>query len=39
MSGGVSAHEDNESLEQLTKRADQLLYKAKREGRNRIMTE
>ncbi|MFE8071140.1 GGDEF domain-containing protein [Marinobacteraceae bacterium S3BR75-40.1] len=39
ISGGVASHRDNESLDQLIKRADQMLYKAKREGRNRIEIE
>jgi len=39
LSGGISSHKAGESLETLTKRADKLLYKAKKEGRNRNMEE
>lgn len=39
ISGGVASHEKDETLEQFIKRADQLLYEAKREGRNRILTQ
>jgi len=39
ISGGVSSHKVGETLEMLTKRADLLLYKAKKEGRNRNMEE
>lgn len=39
ISGGVVSHRTEESLNQLIKRADQLLYKAKKEGRNRIEAE
>jgi diguanylate cyclase (GGDEF)-like protein/PAS domain S-box-containing protein len=39
ISGGVVSHRTDESLKQLIKRADQLLYKAKKAGRNRIEVE
>lgn len=39
ISGGVTSHQPNEDLEDFIKRADQQLYKAKHEGRNRIITE
>lgn len=39
VSGGVVSHQTDESLEQIIKRADQLLYKAKKAGRNRIEVE
>ena len=35
ISGGISSHEVGEDLDSLIKRADQLLYRAKKEGRNR----
>tara|TARA_R110001592_G_scaffold167131_5_gene402512 strand:+ start:5235 stop:6623 length:1389 start_codon:yes stop_codon:yes gene_type:complete len=34
ISGGISSHQTGEKLEPLIKRADQLLYKAKKAGRN-----
>ena len=37
-SGGVVSWQAGESLEQALERADQLLYQAKREGRNRIIS-
>lgn len=36
ISGGVAESEENEPVEKLVNRADELLYKSKREGRNRI---
>lgn len=38
ISGGAAGHQIRESLDQLIKRADQLLYKAKDSGRNQILT-
>lgn len=35
ISGGISSHQEGEDLDSLIKRADQLLYRAKKEGRNR----
>jgi two-component system cell cycle response regulator len=37
ISGGVAAHSKDESLEDFMQRADQLLYRAKSRGRNRIV--
>jgi len=39
ISGGIVSHLTGETLNQLIKRADQLLYKAKKEGRNRNIQE
>ena len=39
ISGGVAKHQNNETLDNFIKRADQFLYKSKREGRNRITSE
>ncbi|MCG8610724.1 MAG: GGDEF domain-containing protein [Pseudomonadales bacterium] len=37
ISGGVAAYQEGEDLKQLIKRTDQLLYKAKEQGRNQII--
>ncbi len=37
ISGGVAAHQSEESLAELIKKADRLLYQAKKGGRNRIV--
>lgn len=34
---GVARHETNESIDELFKRVDDALYKAKNEGRNRVL--
>jgi two-component system cell cycle response regulator len=39
ISGGVTAHRKDESLEDFMQRADQLLYLAKRQGRNRMLAD
>ena len=39
ISGGISSHQVGENLDSLIKRADQLLYRAKKEGRNRNTVE
>ena len=39
ISGGVAAHRKNETLDDFMHRADQLLYKAKKNGRNQTMFE
>jgi diguanylate cyclase (GGDEF)-like protein len=39
ISGGVTEHLDTESIEEVLERADQLLYAAKKQGRNRIVSE
>ena len=39
ISGGIASHKEGESLTQLIKRADQMLYKAKKAGRNRNIEE
>lgn len=39
ISGGIASHREGESLKQLVKRADLLLYRAKKEGRNRNIKE
>ncbi len=36
LSGGVSFYRDRESVESLLRRADELLYRAKNKGRNRV---
>jgi diguanylate cyclase (GGDEF)-like protein/PAS domain S-box-containing protein len=37
ISGGIAQYQANESIDQVIKRADNALYQAKREGRNRII--
>lgn len=39
ISGGVARHQHEETLDKFIKRADQMLYQSKREGRNRITSE
>jgi diguanylate cyclase len=39
MSFGVAEYKDNESVEAIVRRADTALYKAKEEGRNRVICE
>tara|TARA_R110001592_G_scaffold238227_2_gene497783 strand:- start:81574 stop:82962 length:1389 start_codon:yes stop_codon:yes gene_type:complete len=39
ISGGISSHQVGEGLDTLIKRADQMLYKAKKEGRNKNIEE
>ncbi len=39
ISGGIASHQVGEGLDALMKRADQMLYKAKKEGRNRNLEE
>lgn len=39
ISGGVSSHVKDETLAELIKKSDRLLYQAKKEGRNRIISE
>lgn len=39
ISGGVTAHQQGEALDEFMNRADQLLYKAKENGRNQTMVE
>ena len=36
-SAGLSAHKDGESMQQVIARADAALYRAKSEGRNRLV--
>lgn len=38
VSAGVATHEEGEDLKALVKRADQVLYKAKETGRNKVVT-
>ena len=39
ISGGIASHQVGEGLDTLIKRADQMLYKAKKEGRNKNLEE
>lgn len=39
VSGGVACYTDNESMEDFFKRADMLLYKAKRTGKNLVLSD
>ena len=39
ISGGIASHQVGEGLDALIKRADQMLYKSKKEGRNKNIEE